>query len=216
MRNFGKIILGTFTAALRRNTDQPRPTVAQSQEFNKAIHCVRSITDFYLMTQYRSHTSETVSYMQEYLRSFHETKDVFLRFRAGKKAKKAAAMAHLVLLVEQTQTSVQGLAVSEKAKVWEANALERQELVETILKDGSYFNFPKLHLLTHYAEQIPRFGALTQYSTDITESMYREFKDAYRRSNKVESMDQILTTYTRYHTFIMKDLEIHTWNSVRQ
>ena len=206
MRNFGKMIVGTFTAALCRNANQLHPAAAQSQEFNKAIRCVRSITDFYLMTQYRSHKSETVSYMQKYLRGFHKTKDVFLCFRAGKKAKKAAVMVHKVLLGEQTQTSDQGLAVLEKAKVREANTLERQELVETILKDGSYFNFPKLHLLTHYVEQIPRFGALTQYSTDITESMHKGFKDAYRRSNKVELMDQILTTYTRDHTFVIKDL----------
>ena len=90
------------------------------------------------------------------------------------------------------------------------------KLVETILKDRSNFNFPKLHLLIYYAEQIPRFGALTQYSTDITLSMHKGFKDAYRLSNKVESKDQILTTYTSDHTFIMKEMEIHTWNSVWQ
>jgi len=55
MRNFGKVIMGTFTAALRRNGNQPRPTGGQLQEFNKAIRCVRSITDFCLMTQYPSH-----------------------------------------------------------------------------------------------------------------------------------------------------------------
>ena len=101
MRNFGKIILGTFTAALRRTSDQPRPTGGQIQEFNKAIRCVRSITDFYLMTQYRSHTDKTVSYMQDYLRVFHETKEVFLRFRAQKAGKKAAADAHKALVKEQ-------------------------------------------------------------------------------------------------------------------
>ena len=40
--------------------------------------------------------------MQEYLHDLHETKDVFLCFRAGKKAKKAAAIAYKVLLGEQT------------------------------------------------------------------------------------------------------------------
>jgi len=50
MRNLGKVILGTFTAALRRNAEQSRPTGAQLQEFNREIRCVRSITDFYLMT----------------------------------------------------------------------------------------------------------------------------------------------------------------------
>jgi len=52
MRNFVKVILGTFTPALYRNIDQAQPTGAQVQEFNKAILCVRNITDFYLMTQY--------------------------------------------------------------------------------------------------------------------------------------------------------------------
>ena len=100
MRNFAKIILGTFTAALRRSTDQPRPTGGQLQEFNKAIHCVRNISDFYLMTQYTSHTDQTISYMQKYLQGFHETKDVFLRFRANKKTKREAAAAHKSLLNE--------------------------------------------------------------------------------------------------------------------
>ncbi|KAF8420156.1 hypothetical protein BGX38DRAFT_1108715, partial [Terfezia claveryi] len=70
MQNFGKVILGTFTAALRRKANQPRPTGGQVQEFNRAIRCVRSITDFYLMTQYPSHTDKTISYLQEYLRVF--------------------------------------------------------------------------------------------------------------------------------------------------
>ncbi|KAF8416596.1 hypothetical protein EV426DRAFT_541190, partial [Tirmania nivea] len=46
----------------------------------RAIRCVRSITDFYLITQYPSHMDKTVAYLEEYLRVFHETKAVFLRF----------------------------------------------------------------------------------------------------------------------------------------
>ena len=63
MRCFGKIILRTFAAALRRKKGQPRPTGGQLQEFNKAIQCVGNLTDFYLMAQYESHTDRTVSYM---------------------------------------------------------------------------------------------------------------------------------------------------------
>jgi len=98
MRNFGKVIQGTFPAELHRNIDQARPTGAQVQEFNKAIRYVHSITDFYLMTPYDSHTDQTISYFQEYLHVFHETKDVFLRFRAGKKVKRAAADVYKTLL----------------------------------------------------------------------------------------------------------------------
>ena len=69
------------------------------------------------MTQFDSHTDAAVSYMQEYLRSFHETKDGFLRSRAGKGAKKAAAEAHQNLQKEQSQACVNHLTASGKAKL---------------------------------------------------------------------------------------------------
>ena len=139
---------------------------------------------------------------------FHETRDVFLRYRAYKKAKKAAAEAHKNLLKEQTQESVKVLTVSENGKLRLENCLECRELLDEVLREGAHYNFPKIHLISHYAEQIPRFVALVQYSTDIRESMHKGFKDAYRRSNKVDSTSQIVNTYMRDHTFAMKDLTI--------
>jgi len=32
------------------------------------------------MAQYRSHTPDTLSYMESYLQTFHQTKDIFLEF----------------------------------------------------------------------------------------------------------------------------------------
>jgi hypothetical protein len=88
--------------------------------------------------------------------------------------------------------------------------------VGEILREGSHYNFPKIHLISHYAEQITKFGALGQFSTDVCEAMHKRFKDAYRCSNKVESTMQILKTYTRDHTFAMKDMTIATWNRIRE
>jgi len=123
MRHFARVILGTFMVALWQTTNQPHPTGSQVQEFNAAIQCVRNMTDFYLITQYDSHTDKMVSYMQKYLHEFHETKGFFLRYHAGKRAKRAAAEAHKVLLKEQTEISVKGLIVSEKAKLRQDDAL---------------------------------------------------------------------------------------------
>ncbi|KAF8415356.1 hypothetical protein BGX38DRAFT_1081411, partial [Terfezia claveryi] len=36
-----------------------------------AIRCVRYIMDFCLIAQYRSHTPQTICYMNQYLRKFH-------------------------------------------------------------------------------------------------------------------------------------------------
>jgi len=210
------MILGAFTTALRRKANQPYPTGGQVQEFNKAIWCVHSMTDFYLITQYDSHTDKTISYMQEYLHGFHDTKDVFLRFRAGKGAKKAVTEAHKNLLREQSQASISNLTMLEKAKMCQQNNLERQELVDDILKEGAYYNFPKMHLIAYYAKQIPKFGALGQFSTEISECMYKGLKDAYRHSNKVNAISQIITNHTRDHSFIMKDLTIKAWAEAKK
>jgi len=86
------IILGVFTAALRQKTNTPCLTAGQEQDFRKAITYVRYLTDFALLSQYRSHTDSIIGYMQEYLQQLHKTKDVFLRYRAGKVAKAKADM----------------------------------------------------------------------------------------------------------------------------
>ena len=106
--------------------------------------------------------------------------------------------------------------MSEKAKVRQENSLQHWELVDEILRKGMYYNFPNIHLIFYYTEQIPKFGSLPQYSTDIIEYIHKRFKDAYCHSNKVNSLFQILTTYTRDHTVAMKDLTICAWKSIRQ
>ena len=83
-----------LTVVLHWSTNQPRPTGGQLQEFNKAIRYMRNINDFYLMTQYTTHTNQTVAYMQKYLQGSYETKDVFLRFRVDKKTKRSATAAY--------------------------------------------------------------------------------------------------------------------------
>ena len=87
-------------------------------------------------------------------------------------------------------------------------------MVDDILREGAQYNVLKIHLISHYEDQISKFGALPQYSTDIYETMHKKFKNAYWRSNKVDVMSQIVTTYTRDHTFVMKNLTIRTWNSI--
>jgi len=117
MRNFAKVILGGFATACHRNTNQALPTVGQLQEFYKAILCIHSIIYFYFMAQYFSQIDQMVSYLQQYMRNFHETKDVFLRFRRDKKAKKAVAEVYKNILRKQLQVSVADLTMSGNIKM---------------------------------------------------------------------------------------------------
>ena len=84
MRCINRVILACFTAALRRTTASTKLSPTAQGDSKVAIPCVRAITDFCLMAQYRSHTSQTIGYMHEYLRQFHQHMHIFSEFRASK------------------------------------------------------------------------------------------------------------------------------------
>jgi len=114
MRSILMVNLGVFTAALLRKTDTARPTASQEWEFKRAITCVRYLTDFALLSRYRSHTNSIIGYLREYQQEFHRTKDVFLRYWATKANKGRADVvsrslpkAIKVATWRQTQTDVQ-------------------------------------------------------------------------------------------------------------
>jgi len=75
MRKLGRCVLGILAVALRQ------PGSAQLIQFKRALGWVRALDDFNMMAQYRSHTAETITYMEEYLDTFHKMKDIFLEFR---------------------------------------------------------------------------------------------------------------------------------------
>ncbi|KAF8459684.1 hypothetical protein BDZ91DRAFT_785668 [Kalaharituber pfeilii] len=214
MRYFGRVILACFTAALRGQVDNQGMDGATHVSFSKAIKAVRYLSDFCLMAQYPSHTQETVTYMKNYLTKFHEYSDVFIEFRARKAAKKHAKKAAKELALDQATLYDYFKTATQKANLRKEHREERAALVQDIVQCNSSFNFPKLHLLSHYAEQVFRFGSLLQYSTEISEAMHKPLKDAYRRSNKVDATEQILDIYTRTHSMAMLEKNLVAWSRI--
>ena len=78
MRNLGRRISAVLASTLRN------PDCSQHQDFNIALKCVGALVNFSLMTQYCSHTPDTLAYMETYLQTFHQTKDIFLEFHTSK------------------------------------------------------------------------------------------------------------------------------------
>jgi len=78
MRNLGHCISALLASALRN------PDGSQYLHFKSPLKCVSALVDFSLMAQYRSHTPDTLSYMESYLQTFHRTKDIFLEFHTSK------------------------------------------------------------------------------------------------------------------------------------
>ena len=78
IRNLGRCISAVLASALRN------PDSSQYQDFKSALKCVSALVDFTLMAQYRSHTPDTLSYIESYLETFHRTKVIFLESRTSK------------------------------------------------------------------------------------------------------------------------------------
>jgi len=156
MSSILKIILAVFTTTLRWKNDLPRPSGGQEVEFKKAITCVRYLTDFGLIARYASHTESTINYMRNYLQRFHETKGVFLHFRArkGARAKAEVVEQELKKQREAHQRGSDDLSTAQHAQMHNEDQLECRFIINPALEEASDFNFPKIHLLSHYADQI--------------------------------------------------------------
>ena len=180
-----------------------------------ATRCVRGITHFGLIAQYRSHTPPTISNMKQYLQEFHQVVHIFREFRATKAAREEATKAAKEraegqvrqAMIEQYFT----LMATQQGKQSACDREEIQQLVHNILEQGT-FNFPKLHLLTHYGAQIQDFGTLPQYYTEIIEALHKPLKNAYRRSNRVDAPERILYTISRDSAIRMRELNLLSWS----
>jgi len=172
----------------------------RSLHLKLAIRLVRAPSDFSLIAQYRSHTSQAFKYMSKYLQDFHRYRHIFGEFRASKADHKKAEGASKVLGKSQARQSTISnyfeVPARQKANKACADRQEQYDLMKKRLGQAT-FNYPKLHLLTHCPQQIGRFGSLPQYSTEIIEALPKPLKDAYCWSNKVDATFQILAGYAR-------------------
>ena len=211
MRGVNHVILACFTAALRQAGATPKLSAAAHRDIKIAIRCVRAITNFCLIAQYRSNTSQTIGYIDEYLRQFHQFRHIVGEFQAGKADREDAAKAAQEVEEDQARqatihqyfqlTSTQGGKRSAEDRE------KRHQAVHNRLQQAT-FNFPKLHLLSHYGSQVVDFWTLPQYSTEITEALHKPLKDAYRRSNRVDAVELILDMFSRDYAIRMRELNL--------
>ena len=81
MRNLGGCILGVLTVVVCQ------PGSAQILPFKHALQCAKVLADFKMIVHYRSHTSETIAYMEDYLDRFHQMKDILREYQVTKRTR---------------------------------------------------------------------------------------------------------------------------------
>jgi hypothetical protein len=207
MRNLVKVILPCFAASLRRPSAVERPIFTQS------LICVRSIVDFTLMSQYKSHTDETIQYLEQYLKAFHDHKDVFKEYRKDKSTTRKVREVTTRIRSENSevlnQHRLSGATAAKRRRIADEQRRDLDGVVADIYEEDVDFNFVKIHLLSHFGDHVRRFGNIQMYSTESGETSHKTMiKEGYRRSNKNDASHQILRTYARLDSFKIHEMNV--------
>jgi len=110
-----------------------------------------------MYAQYKSHHDATLSYMEDALHRFHTFKDVFLLGRASEKAKAKANVLRTELVKKRKvneESNAETWTPSKKRREMNAWRDYISHEIGTSKELDADFNFPKIHLMSHWAEQI--------------------------------------------------------------
>jgi len=124
MRNLGRCISAVLVSALRN------PDSSQYQDFKSALKCVSALVDFTLMAQYRSHTPDTLCFMESYLQIFHRTKVTFLEFCTSKATRAQANRQDRELrklMADQCAKEVRHRTVANRRRLADHERVERSD-----------------------------------------------------------------------------------------
>jgi len=171
------------------------------------------------MAQYRSHTPDTLSYMESYLQTFHRTKDIFLEFRTSKATRARADRQDRELrelMADQRAKEVHHRTIANHRRQANQERVERSDRWADLIPRENHFNFIKMHYLSQFASHVQRFGSIAMYSTEIGELAHNDqIKDGYRRSNKNDAALQILSQYGRQPALGMRLQTIEALSKVK-
>ena len=173
------------------------------------------------MAGYRTLWEGDLGYMQNYLDDFHTTKDVFLRFRGGKRGKAMAEKAKARVmdglnkaydaekLARARASQIDYTSAQDRTRKAEIEA-EGQAAYDTTYKSSLNFAFVKLHLMSHFAESISAFGSNHSVNTEFGErAQQQEQKGPWKFSNKNSGAQNfMLLDRERYWGHAIRRLEL--------
>jgi len=147
MTNMGLCILGILRVALC----QPRSS--EVIPFKHAPEWVQALAEFNMMAQYRSHMSETIACVEDYLDRFHKMKNIILEYRVTKCTEAKIDEQRKKLRHHSGQTS-EHIAPSKWRRNLDADWEEHNERHIDMMYSESHFNFIKIHLISHFSDDI--------------------------------------------------------------
>jgi len=202
IRNLARCILGVLAVALRQAGG------AQAIPFKSALRCLRALVDFNMMAQYRSHTPDTIAYMEKYLDQFHRMKDILLVFRVTKRTQ-AKVDKQRKEIRRQRALMHERVATSQPRQMRDHDRDEEDEMYMDMIHGESHFNLIKMHLLSHFCHHIHQFSNIPMYSTEIGELGDKtQIREGWRQSNKNGAARLIVHSYCCQHAILIRLLNL--------
>jgi len=169
--------------------------------------------EFYMYARYLSHDDATLSYMEDALHCFHNFKDGFLHGGASKKAKaKANALSTQLVKMqkEDKETNAGTWTPSKKRREMSAGRDCISHQIDDSKELDADFNIPKIHLMSHWVQQIRRYGALRQYCAKRHEQTHKtNLKDCWNSSNhNLNYLPEVITFQCRIFCFEIRQLNL--------
>jgi len=207
MNEMSRYLLGVVTQSLQGGSPAQRPS------FNRAIECTRALLEFYMYARCKSRDDATLSYMEDALDRFHTIKDVVLLRQAGKQAKAKTNALRMELTKKwkvDEETNAESWTPSKKRRemiTWRDYISQKIDVSKVLDAD---FNFPKIHLMSHWVEQIRRYAALHRYSAERHEQAHKtNLKDGWNASNhNLNYLLQVITFQRRIPCFEFRELKL--------
>ena len=151
--------------------------------------------------------------MEDALHHFHTFKDIFLVGRAGKKGKAKANALRSELMKKRKvdkETNAGTLTLSKKWRkmnAWRDYINHKIDVSKVLNAD---FNFPKIHLMSNWVEQLRRHGAFQHYSAERHEPAHKpNLKDGWNTSNhNLNYLPEVITFQHRILSFEIRELTL--------
>jgi hypothetical protein len=212
--------MSMFLLTVLRNAPHG-PTPAQRGVFDCAILCMRALPEFIFYSSYTSHDEATLNMMDNTLRRFHQYRDVFLQYRAGKRVAAGAHDRWAELVEERDADLAQMRRDGATAYPLQVARHDWRAFIDAEVVDckegGADWIFPKLHLILHFRDQVHRFGCLGQWSTEIGESSQsHQVQDGYTAGNHTGDVYlQMINHYLRLDATTVRELNFKAWRAAR-
>jgi len=151
--------------------------------------------------------------MEDALHRFRTFKEVFLLGRASKKVNAKATALRTELVKKRkvdNETNAETWTASQKQckiNAWRDHISHEIDISKDL---DANFNFPKIHLMFHWVEQIRRYRALQQYSAKRHEQAHKtNLKDSWNASNhNLNYVPQVITFPSRILCFEIRELNL--------